>query len=68
MTKHQSSRKNKNEKASKKVHKMDHSFSLKMSAGSIFCRDKGESVLKAKGGSVEQSTAAKRMTDASRNM
>lgn len=39
-----------------------------MSADSMFCRVKGESMLKAKGGGVEQSTAAKRITDASRDM
>lgn len=49
MTKHQSSKKNKNEKASKKVHKMDHFFSLKMSAGSMFCRRKGGECVEGKG-------------------
>lgn len=63
-----SRKKTKIENAYKKVHKMDHFFRLKMSAGSMFCRGEGGEHVEGKGRGVEQSTAAKRMTDASRDM
>lgn len=49
MTKQQSSKKNKSEKASKKVRKMHHFFSLKMSAASMFCMGKGGEWVEGKG-------------------